>query len=134
MFFGHVRLQFLPLPLRVGGLRLTTRAGARRSSIPRRASASISACTRCLDLDVRPFRSGTVDKRKVYLFILEEIRQSLSCQRIHHATFLYLAQKFIVKIDYWSGIAAVLQRERSADMPVAKPNRRSVAQGSFCHA
>lgn len=69
------------------------------------ALASISACTRCLDLDVRPFRSGTVDKRKVYLFILEEIRQSPSCQRIHHATFLYLTQKFIVKIDYWSGIS-----------------------------
>lgn len=25
--------------------------------------------------------------------------------------FLYLAQKFIVKIDYWSGVAAVLQRD-----------------------
>lgn len=72
--------------------------------------ASISACTRCFDLDLRTLRSSTVDKRKVYLFVLEENRQSSSRQRVHHATFLYFAQKFIVEIDYW-GIAAVLKRD-----------------------
>lgn len=111
MVFGHVRLQFLHLPLLVGGLRLATRGGARRSSIRVRASASISACTRCFDLDLDTFRSGTVDKRKVYHFVLEENRRSPSCQRILHATFPYLAQKFIVEIDYWSGIAGSPQRD-----------------------
>jgi hypothetical protein len=106
MVFGHVRLQFLHLPLLVGGLRLAGRDVAQSAS----RLASISVCTRCFDLDLRTFRSGIVDKRKVYLFVLEEIRRSPFCQRIRHARFPYLAQKFIAEIDYWVRHSGPLRR------------------------